>query len=225
MAGTSDIFTAADRERVNQAVREAESATSAEILPVVARSSGRYDRAEDVVGLWFAVLALIAVWLIVPLPNVAPGDWAGIAPVWQLVALIAGMVAGFVVGAIIGERIDWLRRLFAPRSQMREEVEGRARQVFFDQRVHHTAGGSGVLLYVSLLEHMAAVVADQSVLDKLGQERIDEVCREFTQRLHDGTPTDALCDTSRSIGRMLAAVLPRAEDDVNELADALVVIE
>ncbi|MEX0703062.1 MAG: hypothetical protein WD069_13285, partial [Planctomycetales bacterium] len=162
---------------------------------------------------------------VVPLPNVETGDWAALAPVWQLVALVGGALAGFVVGAIVGERIEWLRRLFTPRSQMRDDVEGRARQVFFDQRVHHTAGGSGVLLYVSLFERMAAVIADQSILDKLGQERIDEICREFTQRLHDGTPIDALCESVRSLGRTLAPLLPRAEGDVNELADALVVIE
>ncbi len=108
---------------------------------------------------------------------------------------------------------------------MREEVYGRAREIFFDKRVHHTGGGSGVLLYVSLFERMAAVIADQGILDKLGQENIDELCREFTQRLHEGTPIDALCDTASSLGRRLAPLLPRAEDDVNELSDALVVID
>jgi len=225
VAGTSEIFVDADRERVNQAVREAESATSVEILPVVAHSSGRYDRPEDIVGLWFAALAVIIVWMVFPLPRIEAGYWDAPAPVWQLVALLAGALVGFVAGAFVGGRVDWLRRLFTPRTQMREEVYGRAREVFFDKRVHHTGGGSGVLLYVSLFEHMAAVIADQSVLDKLGQEHIDEFCHEFTQRLHEGTPIDALCDTARSLGRRLAPLLPRAEDDVNELSDALVVID
>jgi putative membrane protein len=210
---------------VNQAVREAESATSAEILPVVARSSGRYDRPEDIVGLWFAGLAMIIVWMVFPLPRIEAGNWDAPAPVWQLVALLAGALVGFVAGAFAGGRVDWLRRLFTPRTQMREEVYGRAREVFFDKRVHHTGGGSGVLLYVSVFEHMAAVIADQGILDKLGQEHIDELCREFTQRLHEGTPTDALCETAGSLGRRLAPLLPRAEDDVNELSDALVVID
>lgn len=225
MAGTPAIFGDADRDRVNAAVREAESATSAEILPVVARCSGRYDRPEDIVGLWFAALMMIVVWLIVPLPKTEAGNWDAPAAVWQLVALLAGALAGFVAGAFVGGRVDWLRRLFTPRTQMREEVLSRAREVFFDQRVHHTSGASGVLLYVSLFEHMAAVIADQSVLDKLGQEQIDEVCRELTQHLHERNPIDALCETADSLGRRLAPVLPRAADDVNELADALVVID
>ncbi|MEO1982061.1 MAG: hypothetical protein ABGX22_16610 [Pirellulaceae bacterium] len=225
VAATSEIFGDADRERVNQAVKEAESATSAEILPVVARCSGRYDRPEDVVGLWFAALTMIIVWLVFPLPKIEAGNWDAPAPVWQLVAMLAGALVGFVAGAIVGAKIDWLRRLFTPRTQMREEVYGRAREVFFDKRVHHTGGGSGVLLYVSLFEHMAAVIADQSILDKLGQEQIDELCHELTQRLHEGTVIDAMCVTATSLGRRLAPLLPRAEDDVNELPDALVVIE
>jgi putative membrane protein len=225
VARASAVFSDTDRERVNRAIREAESATSAEILPVVARSSGRYDRAEDIVGLWFAVLAMIIVWIAFPLPETEPGDWDAPAPVWQLVALLAGTLVGFLIGALVGERVDWLRRLFTPRTQMRDEVSGRARGVFFDKRVHHTDGGAGVLLYVSLFEHMAAVIADQRIVDKLGQKQIDEICREFTQRLHEGTPIDALCATAVPLGQRLAALLPRSEDDVNELSDALVVIE
>ena len=153
------------------------------------------------------------------------GTWDNSASVWQLVALLAGAFVGFVAGAFVGGRVDWLRRLFTTRTQMCEEVYGRAREVFFDKRVHHTDGESGVLLYASLFEHMAAVIADQRILDKLGQQSIDEVCREFTQRLHEGTPIDALCDTAGSLGRRLAPLLPRAENDVNELSDALVVID
>ena len=96
MAGTSEVFSDADHERVNQAVREAESSTSAEILPVVARSSGRYDRPEDIVGLWFAALAMIIVWFVFPLSRIEAGNWDAPAPVWQLVALLAGALVGFV---------------------------------------------------------------------------------------------------------------------------------
>jgi putative membrane protein len=225
VARTSKIFGDTDRERVNQAVREAESATIAEILPVIARSSGRYDRPEDIVGLWFAGLAMVLVWMVFPLPRFEPGSWEAPAPVWQLVALLAGATVGFVAGAFVAGRVDWLRRLFTPRAQMRDEVDGRARQVFFDRRVHHTSGGGGVLLYVSLFERMSAVIADQTVLDQLGQETIDEVCRQFSQRLHEGDLINALCDTIGSLGQRLAHLLPRAEGDVNELSDALVVID
>jgi len=219
------LFSEQDRERVNRAVQEAESKTSAEILPVVARSSGRYDRAEDVVGLWLAAAVVIVVWAVFPRSGEEPGSWDGIAPIWELAALLAGAFAGFFAGALIGSRVDGLRRLFAPGAQMRDEVHARARAVFYDNRVHHTAGASGVLLYVSLFERMAAVVADQAALEKLGQEQIDAIRDELIERLRKETPVDALCDTARMLGERLASALPRRADDANELADALVEID
>lgn len=225
VTGKFQVFSEAEFERVKQAVQDAESVTSAEILPVVARTSGRYDRPEDIVGLWVAIGVMSLVWVIYPLPGVEPGRWDAPAPVWQLVALLAGALVGFVGGAFLGVRVDWLRRLFTPQAQMRDEVYARAKSVFFDNRVHHTKSGSGVLLYISLFEHMAAVIADQNVLDKLGQPRIDQFCHEFTQRLHEGSPIDALCTTAISIGEHLAPVLPREDVNVNELDDVLVVID
>ncbi len=225
MPVTAKLFTNADHQRIKQAIQEAESKTSAEIVPVVARSSGRYDRPEDIVGLWFVVIGMIIVWAAYPLPESNLGSWSSSAPVWQLIVMVAVVVAGFVLGAFTASKVDWLCRLFTPREEMRNEVLSRARAVFFDNRVHHTAGGSGVLLYVSLFEHMAAIITDQSVLEKLGQEKIEKLCGEFTERLHAGTPTEALCETAKSLGEHLAGPLPRAEDDVNELADVLVVID
>jgi putative membrane protein len=215
----------ADHQRVNDAIAAAESQTGAEIIPVIAGSSGRYDRPEDIVGLWCAMLALVAGWALYPLPEVDSGHWGGPGAVWQIVTLLAAAVGGFVVGAIVASRVDWLRRLFTPAAQMEAEVDRRAREVFFDRRVHHTAHSSGLLLYVSLFEHRAAVIADQRVLDALGQSKLDAVCREFTDRLHKSGPIDAICETAAALATQLSSGIPRTPDDTNEHADALVVIE
>jgi len=218
-------FSEDDRRRVAQAIQDAESKTSAEIVPVIARSSGRYDRPEDIVGLWLAIVGIIAVWYVFPPSRVETGSWDTAEPVWELVSFLVVTIAGFVVGAFLASRIGWLRRLFTPAKQMREEVFGRARQVFFDNRVYRTVGASGVLLYISRYERMAAVIADQNIINKLGQAQIDQTCAEFTRLLSERTAVDALCETARSLGQRLSGVLPRAQDDVNELSDALVVLD
>lgn len=223
--GAFSSFTAEDLERVNQAVRQAESATRAEIVPVVARCSGRYDRAEDMIGLWTAGLTMLVVWWVYPLPSSEGGDWDRASPVWQIVALLLAGLAGFLLGAFAGTRIETLRRLFTPAAQMREEVEARARAVFFDQRVHHTQRGAGLLLYVSLYERRAAAVADRSVLEQLGKAQLDELCGDLTRRLHDRSVVEALCETIQIAGQRLAVALPAEAGNPNELADALVLIE
>ncbi|MDB5338135.1 MAG: hypothetical protein JWN70_3754 [Planctomycetaceae bacterium] len=224
MPQLESLFTQSDRDAVNRAVKEAEALTSAEIIPVIAASSGRYDRAEDVVGLWTGVAALFAIWSLFPAVPDQANSWDSPSPVWQFTAYAVAVVVGFMVGAVVSSRVNVLRRLFTPAQQMRDEVSLRARGIFFDQRVHHTAGATGVLLYVSLFERMATVLADQSVVEKIGQSQIDELCRDFTQRLRVGRPTAAVCETIQEVGQRLATAMPRAEDDVNELADALIVL-
>ena len=223
MAQLNTQFSQADRDAINRAVKEAESQTSAEVIPVIAVSSGRYDRSEDVVGLWVGLTAFLAVWLIFPVKSES-ASWGAPSPIWHFVAYAAAIVAGFLLGAFVASRVSVLRRLFTPAQQLRDEVQLRARAVFFDQRVHHTAGGSGVLLYVSLFERVATVLADQSVIDKLGQSQIDKWCAEFTGRLQSASPVAALAETIREVGRCLSKSMPRAENDVNELSDALVVL-
>jgi len=225
MARLDALFSTSDRESINRAVAEAESLTSAEIIPVVAASSGRYDRSEDVVGLWVGMVALFGVWLIYPAVDDSANSWGSPAPIWQFAAFASAVVAGFLIGAVVAGRVDSLRRLFTPQQQMRDEVSARARAVFFDQRVHHTATSSGVLLYVSLFERMATVLADQTVLDKLGPSQIEALCTEFTRQLHATSPTTAFSEIIRAVGQRLATTLPRSTEKVNELADALVVLD
>ena len=225
MPKVSQLFSDSDRTRINEAVGRAEAQTSAEIVPVVAASSGRYDRPEDVVGLWFAAGFFTAAWYFLPAATMQPGHWGGISAAAQLSVFIVAIVMGFFVGAWAAMQVDWLRRLFTPKAQMRDEVAGRARQVFFDGRVHHTAAASGLLIYVSLFEHMAEVFGDRSVVEKLGQEGLDDLCSQLRARLRAGSPADALVHVLDAAGERLGAVLTRAADGRNELPDALVVIE
>ena len=224
MASANKKLTADDKKRINDAVASAEAKTSAEIVPVIATVSGRYDRPEDIVGLWMALLALAVTWCVLP-EHAKSGDW-GAMPAWaHLLLLAVSVVVGFVIGALVGAHVNPLRHLFTPSQQMRDEVLLRSRQVFFDSRVHHTAGRTGILIYVSLFERMAAVLADDAVIEKLGQAALDEMRDHLAASLSSQSLADAVCGTIAAAAPKLAAALPRAEGDVNELPDALIVLD
>lgn len=229
MKRAADLFDAAARERVRAAVAAAEKSTSCELVPVVATASGRYDRAEDVVGLWLAGAAAVAVWLLWPHAE-GPGEW-DVPPTWLgALALLAAILVGFTLGAWLAGRFGGLRRPFVPADQAAEEVDAAARRAFFDRRVHHTAGATGVLLYVSLYERRAAVLADRAVVEALGEGFTCEVCATLTAGLRGegsagGDPADALCAAIAAAAARLAPVLPRAAEDRDELSDALVLLE
>ncbi len=225
MQQASDLFNEEQRKQIEKSVSEAEGRTSCEIVPVVATASGRYDRPEDMVGLWLAVLAAVAVWFASPRTLNDSGNWDGQSWMVPVLIMVAGVVSAFIVGIVIGSRVGWLRRLFTPRQQMLDEVAARARETFFDKRIHHTSDATGLLIYVSLFEHRAVVLGDQNVMDKLGQDFLDRLCQQLTTGFQQGNFVETMCGVIANAGEELAGPLPRSSDDVNELEDSLILID
>ncbi|MCR9202000.1 MAG: hypothetical protein NXI04_25440 [Planctomycetaceae bacterium] len=225
MQRAAELFNETQRQQVEEAVASAEAATSCEIVPVVARASGRYDRAEDMVGLWLAVLAALVCWLTLPRGGQESGDWESSGAVWGPVVLVLAMVLFFIVGAVAASRVSWLRRLFTPRSEMQQEVMSRARETFFDKRVHHTASGSGLLVYVSLHERLAVVLGDERVLEAVSQTVLDELCADLTARLRSSGPAEILPAFIADTGKRLADKLPATESRADELPNALILMD
>ncbi|MCF6311553.1 MAG: hypothetical protein L3J39_03795 [Verrucomicrobiales bacterium] len=225
MKQASSIFNKKQREQIEKAVIAAESSTSCEIVPIVGTVSGNYDRSEDMIGLWFAAFSAVGVWLMLPLQLSEPGSWAGRSVLGGGLFMLAVVFLAFITGVVIANRVAWMKRWFTPRKQMQKQVEARARELFFDNRVHHTSGGTGLLIYLSLFESKAVVFGDQEILDKLGQKFLDQLCLQLTTELQQRHPADAMCQVIAEAGRQLSTLLPRAEGDVNELQDALVLID
>lgn len=225
MQRASKFFTDEEKKRIQEAVREVESTTSAEIVPVVATGSGRYDRPEDVVGIWASVLFLTISWFWLQSLEADQADWGFSWTSYKLPILIAAVLLGFILGAFVGSRVMVIRYLFTPPRHMRDEVAARARQIFFDQRVHHTQRSSGVLIYLSLYERMAAIIADKVAFEKLSQATLDELSKQLTDAMKKEPAVDALCSVIRSTGERLARVLPQQAQGVNELPNALVIVD
>ncbi|MFK5923950.1 MAG: hypothetical protein QM496_17370 [Verrucomicrobiota bacterium] len=219
------FFNEQQRKQVGTAVAEAESMTSCEIVPVAGTVSGAYDRSEDIVGIWLAAVAAVMVWLLYPLQVSEAGSWGGRSVFAGGLLMMLIVFLAFAVGVVLSSRIAWLRLLFTPRKQMQQQVTSRARELFFDQRVHHTSGGTGLLIYVSLFERMAVVFGDQEILDKFGQEFLDKLCHQLTSELQQSHPADAICKVIAEAGKLLSDKLPRADSDVNELQDTLVLLD
>tara|TARA_B110000914_G_scaffold222173_1_gene235192 strand:+ start:1625 stop:2314 length:690 start_codon:yes stop_codon:yes gene_type:complete len=223
----SKLFSNEQRAAVGKSVAEAEAKTSAEIVPLVTTSSGRYDRAEDIVGVWFGSILMALVWWFFPRATVEAGlsgGWGDIPIGIELLALITAIVIGFLLGVILATKMAWLRLLFIPKAQIVEEVDARASAAFFDERIHHTGGATGLMFFVSLFERRAVVRADRAVEKKLGEGVLDELCNSLVDALKRGEhPADALSRVIADAGERLGEVLPRANDDTNEIEDALVI--
>ena len=196
MKKAATYFTTKEKERIENSVKLAERRTTAEIVPSLATSSGRYDRAEDIFGLLTGLAALAVAWLV--FQKTIPAQWApnGVLRIglWESIGIVAG---GFVLGATLASHAGWIRALFTPRRQMREEVRARAREVFVANRMYATNHGNGVLIYVSLFERMAVVLAEDHVIAKIGPDRLAVLRDRLIEGLREGHACRAYCETIR----------------------------
>jgi putative membrane protein len=213
------------RERVNMAVRQAEEKTAAEILPIIARSSGDYDRAEDLVGVWVGgILACLAWWFFQGLETDV--GWAGEARVaigfWVFALLF---LVGFIAGIVAAHRLAWLRGLFVSPREKDRQTFIRAKTVFFDRRVYRTTRGTGLLLYVTLFERRVAVLADDAIADKMSERALGEVRDAILAGVREGDLARGLCDGIERLGLLLGATLPSEPGRTDEVPSEVVVLD
>ena len=224
MKRASELFNTQDMESVAAAIAAAERITAGEIVPVVATVSGRYDRAEDLFGLLFGVVALSVAWLL--FQDSAQTAWSATpTPVLGLAAIVGILIAGFLVGVVLATYIPALRLPFISRAEMVEEVERRALETFQRVRIRDTDSGTGVLIYVSLYERVVKVVGDDAAAATLPMEALEEICALVVDGLKQGQPAVGLAQAVKKTGELLAPNLPPTLSDTNELANQLIIID
>jgi len=222
MRRASQLFSQSDRTAVAEAVRQAEKRTTAEIVPVVATSSGRYDRAEDIFGVLTALVVVAVAWLL--FQGVDVSGWDATTRL-TLPVVLALFVVGFILGSAAATWIPALKLPFIPRREMDEELERSAAAAFQALRVRGTGAGVGVLLYVSLLERRVRVLPDDPVAAKLGPDAWKEVCELVVAGLRSGTPADGLCRAIARCGELLSGPFPWTESDRDEISNELRLID
>ena len=135
------------------------------------------------------------------------------------------MFVGFVVGSWLAGVFPILCLAFIPRREMVEEVEKRAHEVFSRERVRGTAGSTGILIYVSLYEHMVRVLPDNAIVDKIEQNQWDAVRDLIVDGIKQNRADDGLCQAVLMCGKLLTKHFPRELDDANELHNELRIVD
>jgi putative membrane protein len=193
------------KRALSEAIHAVESACGAELVIAVRQRSGPYTEGALATAIAFG-LAVLAFLLFSP--------WAfGLA--WFLVdPVVVGILAG--VGA---SRSPAVLRLATGRAGRHLRVSTAARATFVDKRVDRTSRRTGILLYISLLEREAEVVADSGIDPAAatpGWQQAVAAIQEAVARGEDGVQVAARV---RGLGPVLAPACARVQDDVNELAD------
>ena len=216
----------ADHATVTAAVTEAERATDGEIVTVVARSSDAY---HDVALHWtvlamLLMLAVLAVWPgpIDTLHNLVADPWGDHASVSATLTIaLVLMAVTFLIARLV---LAWrpLRLALTPGATKARRVRARALQLFRTSAEKRTVAATGVLLYLSLEEHRAELIADAAIHSRVSEEVWGHAMAALIAAVKDGRPGDGMAAAVRVIGVVLAVHFPRSASDSNELPDRLI---
>jgi len=200
----------ADKTRIADAIRVAETKTSGEIFCVLAQNAGNY---RLVPVAWASALALI-----VPLPLIALTEWAA-----KMVYVIQLLV--FVLVAV-GLSRRAIRFMVVPRRTKRERAHAAAMRQFLAQGLHKTEGRTGVLIFAAVAERYVEIIADGGINAKVTQEVWDQAVAALIGGIKDGRPADGFVAAIEQCGAVLAEHFPLAPGSVNadEIEDKLVEI-
>ena len=219
-------LTDSDRKKVAEAVAKAEGSTAGEIVAVATPISDPY---HDVALHWalaplFAVLAWAAwrptalVWWY----DLLFGGWSPDPTMSQLLTLLMFFAAlKFTIALLI---LKWmpLRLFLTPAATKHRRVRRRAVAIFKAAAEKRTAGKTGILIYLSLAERRAEIVADEAILKVTDDHTWGEAMTALLTDVREGRVGDGIVAAVERVGVVLSEHFPRSTGDVNEIPDKLI---
>jgi putative membrane protein len=216
----------AGRELVAKAVTEAESGTSGEIVTVLAEASDGYT---DVALLWAAGAAFTAMSVFAAFPRPFLDTWDALFAGWghewttgELASMVIALGLLKFLGVMLVQQWQPLKWALIPGPVKAARVRALAVRQFKVGAERRTTGRTGVLIYLSMREHRAEIVADESIAAKVPPEVWGEAMGDMLVHIGKGRLAEGLAVGIRDVGHVLSEHFPRSEDDVNELPDRLI---
>lgn len=201
-----------DHERIAVAIRAAEANTSGEIYAVLARTSDDYFFAAGFVatcGILTAsvIMAFLAHWY-----------WFDISlPMFGLAIL-----AAFATAMALLWFVPAVRMLLVPRRIRYKRAHLNALQQFLARNVHITEHRTGILLFVSMAEHYAEVIADAGIHARVEQDEWNSIVATLTHHASRSEVAEGFVLAIGQAGDLLEKHFPAGAHNINELDDHLI---
>ena len=217
-----------DRALIAAEVAKAEAASDGEIVTIVASRSDAYHD----VALHYAILLMLfvpAFWGFAPQSLV---DWAsGLVLGWNaqlsrelvMLYMFVKLAGTFLFVRLI---LAWqpLRLALTPGRTKSRRVHRRAVDLFRASCELKTRGRTGVLLYLSLAERRAEIVADEAIASQVSPEVWGDAMAALIDEVKQGRPGPGMAIAVEKIGAILAPILPPRSDNPDELPNRLIAL-
>lgn len=220
------MLTGQDRKRIAEAVAAAEARSAGEIVTIVTPQSDPY---RDVALAWSVSIAFLALAALELAPNFYLGLIERVLGLWdhdwtprQVLGIALTVAVLKFLGMLVIMAWRPLRLLLTPAPIKSARVHARALTCFRIGAEGRTTGRTGVLIYLSLAEHRAEIIADEAIASKVAPEVWGDAMHALLGPLRAGQAGDGMVAAIGKVGAVLAEHLPRATDDENELPDRVI---
>ncbi len=199
---------AQDRERISTAIRAAESRTSGEIVCVLAQNSSDSTALPIFIA---AVVTLALPWLLVAFTAMT---------VHRI--LLLQIVIFFALMAFLC--LPRVRVALMPRAARRAVAHRVAMDQFVIRGIAHKKDRTGILIFVSLAERYARIIADDGIAARVPQSEWQGAIDALVAHMRDGRVADGFVTAISLCGNELATHFPRTERIPDELPDRIYLI-
>jgi putative membrane protein len=140
----------------------------------------------------------------------------------MMFSLALGVAALKFAGMMLLQLWQPLKFFLIPAPIRTMRVHDRALRAFRIGAEQRTTGRTGILIYLSMREHRAEIVADQAIATKVEPGVWADAMNAMLAEMRQGRTADAMIAAVGKVGAVLTAHVPRLEGDVNELPDRLI---
>jgi putative membrane protein len=219
-------LTAKEHKLVTDAVAKAEQETDGEIVTIVTPLSDKYHDA----GLhWALALTLFYLGSIAVFPGFYGRFLLWLSGGWdhdysaseQLGVMFVSTVIVFLILRYLFAYMP-LRLALTPKSTKARRVRQRAIDFFKVGAERRTVGLTGILIYMSMGEHRAEIVADEAIIAKVAPEIWGDAMAALIDNVRAGEPGEGMAEAVRHVGIVLREHFPKSDGNANELPDRLI---
>lgn len=203
-----------DHLMLTSRIRQAETATRGEIYCVVARQSDPYT---------FPAAFMLALGLL--LTSLVAGFWLDRSwlPLGHF-SFVLYQLAALATALLILWLFPGLAIRLTPRQLCYRRAHDNAMRQFLAHNIHRTQKRSGILIFVSLAERYATVIADAGIEAKVPQEDWNDIVVRIVAAAGAGQLPKGLADAIDRAGILLTQHFPGGTHNPNELDDHVVEI-
>jgi len=226
---SASFFTEEENARIRTAIEKAEANTSGEIVAMVVHRSDSYREAEILGAVLTAAFCgfLLEIAIQIGFLLFSNSGWGsgstldaelvlyGVS-LWTYIPLV---IVLFFPLRYLFRSYEALKLPFVGRKRIEEAVRERAVLSFFEKELYRTRDETGILIFLSLMEHKVWILADRGINSRLPHDQWKGLARELSLGMREKRACEALCSVISSCGEELARHFPRKADDTNELSD------